>query len=409
MQNISESSKATHEIGRIYDALTDSETLIDFFLQTVRQFIPAQRGYLFLAGANKQLWLKGATFIPKEASGHIAGEARRAFENGKPHVKEKLLFLPLIARNSAMGVACFERNEKEPVFTDKEVETGFDLASEFSGALKNILLFEENLKMERLAAVGQAMGMVIHEIKNIMQLARFSDETIRLGLKEKNKKFLDMGLEKMTKALRELDGFSGEMLSLTKDYQLEPENVDIPALLKELESDLKERAEGYHIALDFRGEKDFPVVQGDGRSIYRALLNLSKNALEAFQNKPNSPSENSKVKCLPAGQAGASPNANQFPPRRNWGKPDACVRIRARVLDAGTYEITVEDNASGMSEEVRARLFEAFFSTKGKHGTGLGLMVVSRTAAMHRGTVRVESQAGAGTKFILTLPRTFPK
>ncbi len=163
----------------------------------------------------------------------------------------------------------------------------FPTISEFSGALKNILLFEENVKMERLAAVGQAMGMVVHEIKNIMQLARFSDEITRMGLKEKNEKFLATGLAKMTKTLKEMDGFIWEMLSLTKDYQLEPEEVDLAAILAELQSDLAERAEGYQIRLDFKADPGFPAVQGDGRSLYRALLNLVKNAFEAFQEKTN--------------------------------------------------------------------------------------------------------------------------
>jgi signal transduction histidine kinase len=372
MQNAGESNKATHEIGRIYDALTDSKVLIEFFLQTVLQFISAERGYLFLAGAGKKIWLEGSTFLPKEASASLTEEVRKVFEEGKPFSRGKMLFLPLIARNSSMGVACLERAEKDQDFTEKEVETGFDLASEFSGALKNILLFEENLKMERLAAVGQAMGMVIHEIKNIMQLARFSDELVRMGVKEKNDEFLNTGFDMATKTLKELDGFIWEMLSLTKDYQLEPEDVNVPALLAELKGDLKQKADGYKIALDFQAEKDFPVVQGDGRSIYRALLNLIKNAFEAFGEKP-----------------------------------DACIKVCARVLDKEKYEVTVEDNASGMTEEVRARLFEAFFSTKGKRGTGLGLMVVARTAKMHQGTVRVESKLGVGTKFILTLPRAF--
>jgi signal transduction histidine kinase len=246
------------------------------------------------------------------------------------------------------------------------------------------------------------MGMVIHEIKNIMQLARFSDEMTRMGIKEKNEKFLSKGLEKMSKTLKEMDGFIGEMLSLTKDYQLEPEKVDIPALLAELQSDLAERAQGYHIKIDFKTAPEFPAVEGDGRSLYRALLNLVKNAFEAFQDKPNSPSENPKVNWASPGNPQSKENGCQ-------GKPDACIKIRARVKDAEHYELTVEDNASGMSEEVKAKLFEAFFSTKGKRGTGLGLMVVARTAKMHQGTVRVESELGVGTNFILTLPRTFAK
>jgi signal transduction histidine kinase len=404
--------QAAHELGRVYDAITDSKVLSEFFLATLSRFIPARQGLLFLATRNKTLLLEAelpARVNSGEVPPDLAEEVQKIFEEGKPRVLRSRMFLPLIARNSVMGVACLERAADRPAFEPGEVEIGFDLASEFSGALKNILLFEENIKMERLAAVGQAMGMVVHEIKNIMQLARLSDEMTRMGIKEKNKEFLSTGLSKMAKTLKEMDGFIWEMLSLTKDYQLEPEKVDLAAILVELKSDLDQRAKQYHVKLDFKtvpipinrngveigavpatvNEKNvkagedpgFPVVEGDARSIYRALLNLVKNAFEAFQDSPGDPQH----------------------------EKDACVKIRARVKDDGYYELTVEDNASGMSEEVRAKLFEAFFSTKGKRGTGLGLMVVARTAKMHQGTVHVESQPGVGAKFILTLPRSFPK
>ena len=367
------SYQATHEIGRVYDAITDSKILTEFFLATVSRFIPARQSYLFLASRNKTLSLEVSVPSAEGAPSNLAAEVQKIFEEGKPCVLKGRMFLPLIARNSVMGVACLERATGAPVFTLQEIKIGFDLASEFSGALKNILLFEENIKMERLAAVGQAMGMVVHEIRNIMQLARFSDEMIRMGLKENNEKFLVTGLSKMAKTLKEMDGFVWEMLSLTKDYQLEPEKVDLAAILAELQSDLAERAEGCHIRLDFKTDPDFPVVEGDGRSLYRALLNLVKNAFEAFHEKK-----------------------------------DALIKIRARIKDNEYYELIVEDNASGMTEEVKAKLFETFFSTKGKRGTGLGLMVVARTTKMHQGTVNVKSHPGVGTKFILTLRRSFP-
>jgi len=362
--------QGAHEIGRVYDAITDGKVLMDFFLTTARQFVSFSQSYLLITTKNKTLLLE-ASFPPREEiPADRVSAAQKVFESGKQCAAREQMFLPLIARNSVMGVVCLERAAGAGPFTSEELEIGFDLASEFSGALKNIFLFEENLKMERLAAVGQAMGMVIHEIRNIMQLARFSDEMTRMGIKEKNDKFLEQGLAKMKKTMKEMDGFIWEMLSLTKDYQLEPEKIDIPAILAELQSDLAERAEVSHIGLDFKADPGFPSVEGDGRSLYRALLNLVKNAFEAF----------SETK-------------------------DARIKIRARVKDETHYELTVEDNASGMSEEVRAKLFEAFFSTKGKRGTGLGLMVVARTVKMHRGDVRVESQLGRGTKFILTLPR----
>lgn len=394
--------QATHEIGRVYDAITDRKALIEFFLVTASRFIQARQCYLFLAVRNKTLLLEAsAPVLPAgDIPPGLSAEIQKIFEDGKPCILKQRIFLPLIARNSVMGVACFERTAEMPAFSSEEIELGFDLASEFSGALKNILLFEENIKMERLAAVGQAMGMVVHEIKNILQLARFSDELTRMGVKEKNEKFLSTGLAKMSKTLKEMDGFVWEMLSLTKDYQLEPEKVDLAGILAELQSDLGERARVHHILLECKAvpipinrneveigavpatvhEKNikakadpgFPAVEGDGRSLYRALLNLVKNAFEAFH-----------------------------------AQEGACVRVLARMKDETRYELIVEDNGSGMPEEVRARLFEAFFSTKGKHGTGLGLMVVARTVKMHQGTVAVESQPGVGTKFILTLPRSF--
>lgn len=392
--------QAAHEVGRVYDAITDSKVLMDFFLTTVLQFIPAARSALFLVAQNKTLLLEVASPLSGDISPGLSDEAQKVFEEGKPCSAKGRMFLPLIARNMVMGVACFERASGAPAFTSQEVEIGFDLASQFSGALKNILLFEENLKMERLAAVGQAMGMVVHEIKNIMQIARLSDEMTRMGIKEKNKTFLNTGLSKMAKTLKEMDGFIWEMLSLTKDYELEPEKVDLAAILSELQSDLAERAERHHIDLDFKtvpipihrneveigavpatvteknikagADPDFPAVEGDGRSLYRALLNLVKNAFEAFRDEK-----------------------------------EAQIKIRAQIKDGEHYELIVEDNACGMSPEVKAKLFEAFFSTKGKNGTGLGLMVVARTVKMHHGTVQVESQLGVGTKFTLILPRTF--
>ena len=58
-----------------------------------------------------------------------------------------------------------------------------------------------------------------------------------------------------------------------------------------------------------------------------------------------------------------------------------------------------------MTDEVRQRCLEPFFSTKGQQGTGLGLALVQATVARHHGTLALESELGQGTTFIMTLPR----
>ena len=57
-----------------------------------------------------------------------------------------------------------------------------------------------------------------------------------------------------------------------------------------------------------------------------------------------------------------------------------------------------------MRDEVKSKLFSSFFSTKGAHGTGLGLLVTGKLIEEHHGTIRVDSQLGQGTTFSIRLP-----
>ena len=70
----------------------------------------------------------------------------------------------------------------------------------------------------------------------------------------------------------------------------------------------------------------------------------------------------------------------------------------------GTASITVADNGVGMSEDVLSRAFEPFFSTKGRHGRGLGLSVCRDIATAHGGRLTAESAPGRGSTFCLLVP-----
>jgi CheY-like chemotaxis protein/anti-sigma regulatory factor (Ser/Thr protein kinase) len=74
--------------------------------------------------------------------------------------------------------------------------------------------------------------------------------------------------------------------------------------------------------------------------------------------------------------------------------------------EGGAAVLRVSDTGSGMSEEVRRRCLEPFFSTKGENGTGLGLAMVYGIIKRHRGELEIESAPGKGTSFIIKLPFT---
>ena len=67
-------------------------------------------------------------------------------------------------------------------------------------------------------------------------------------------------------------------------------------------------------------------------------------------------------------------------------------------------EVRIADTGQGIPKENLSRLFEPFYTTKGKHGTGLGLAVIWRIIDNHNGTINVESEPGKGTTFIIHLP-----
>ncbi len=369
-QNREADFKAAHEIGKIYNSFLDKKLLCEFFLDGTSSFIQAEEAYLFLAGNQGKMWLECSSPAVKEAPPAICEKADEIFKTGKNFSDKSFIVIPLIVRNTPIGAACFVK--KSAAFEEQDSALAADLASQLAASLKNIFLFEDNLRMERLATIGQTMSAVMHELKNILQLATLSNEFLKMGMEKKSEKNLARGIDGISKALKEMDGFTYEILSLTKDYQIQPQKINLQELLDELKQDVLPKAEQWKVGLDFKADENLGDVQGEPRSLYRAFLNIVKNAIEAFDET----------------------------------KPESYIRIRAKALDAEKYEIRIEDNGRGMSDEVKAKIFQAFFSTKGEKGTGLGLLIIDKTIKCHSGEIRVESEVGKGTAFILTLPKT---
>ncbi len=82
---------------------------------------------------------------------------------------------------------------------------------------------------------------------------------------------------------------------------------------------------------------------------------------------------------------------------------DGTITVRA-YSDSNCACIQVSDTGMGMSEEVRSRCLEPFFSTKEQHGTGLGLGIVYGIVRRHEGDIKIESQLGTGTTITISLP-----
>jgi len=77
--------------------------------------------------------------------------------------------------------------------------------------------------------------------------------------------------------------------------------------------------------------------------------------------------------------------------------------VSCRLVHDELYEISIGDNGSGMSADVKEKVFEPLFSTKG-FGLGLGMVIVKNIIERHQGNIHINSEVGKGTTVTLTLP-----
>jgi signal transduction histidine kinase len=120
-------------------------------------------------------------------------------------------------------------------------------------------------------------------------------------------------------------------------------------------------------------EENLPQVWLDPEGIYRCLVNLVTNAIDACKEVS-----------------------------RTHKRPEVVLRSLKPDNWAVMYE--VEDNGCGMDKETGSRVFQSFFSTKGSRGTGLGLMITKKIIEEHGGIIEMETEKGRGTKFHIVLP-----
>ena len=159
------------------------------------------------------------------------------------------------------------------------------------------------------------------------------------------------------------------MLTYSREHIPEYQSTNLDELVASV-VDLKgHEADKQEISLSFHPSSDEVTAEVDPMGIYRAVLNLVTNALDACE-------------------------------------PGAAIHVSVRSLDAQQVLIEVTDQGCGMDETTRESIFQPFYSLKGAQGTGLGLPVThQKIVAEHAGRIEVEAAPGQGSTFRIYLPR----
>ena len=335
---------------------------------------------------------------------------------------KSIIAVPMLREGVPIGVLALTRIEQRP-FSPRQIELVTTFADQAAIAIENVRLFEEVqqrtrelsrsleelrtaqdrlIQTEKLASLGQLTAGIAHEIKNPLNFVNnFSalsleliDElgdvlkpaTLDAKTREESDelaRLLRSNLEKVVQHGKRADSIVRNMLLHSREGSVDRRTVDINALVGESLNLAYHGARAEKGDFQIRLDQDLDPAAGEAevlpQEITRVLLNLISNGFYAAMKRR------------------AEAGSNGYEPV-----------LAAATRDLGDrVEIRIRDNGGGISPEVRAKMFNPFFTTKPPgEGTGLGLSLSHDIVVkQHAGSIEVDTQPGEFTEFRVVLPR----
>ncbi len=229
-------------------------------------------------------------------------------------------------------------------------------------------LEEQLIQAEKLAAMGQMLAGVAHELNNPLTAILGVTELLRerKGLEDGILRQLELTHRQARRAARIVQN----LLEFSRPASPHKKPLDVNVLIERTLQLQDHSLRRNQIIVDFQPQEDLPAVLGDGNQLIQVLLNLVTNAEQAIREV------------------------------RETGH----IRIRS-VSQGARVAVTVEDDGVGILPEAMPRIFDPFYSTKRPGGgTGLGLSICMSIIREHGGNLDAKALPGGGSLFTLELP-----
>ena len=286
----------------------------------------------------------------------------RAERRGHTEEKDSSLVYRVVARSGRVFTVQSER----VVVRDDAGAPRYTLG--FWADITDRMRIEEELRQaQKLEAVGRLAGGVAHDFNNVLMAQRFSAEIALRQLERGDPATAAAAIAEMLAACESASDLTRQLLAFARRQVLEPEILDLNAVLAGLEQMLR-RVIGDDVVLTCRFTRAPLHVSADRSQLEQVVMNLAINARDA----------------MPGG-----------------GR----LRMGLSVADEGrTAKLTVGDTGIGMDEETASRVFEPFFTTKAANGTGLGLATVHGIVVQTGGRISLRTAPGKGSTFSIVFP-----
>ncbi len=309
------------------------------------------------------------------------GKGRRVVD-----VMERLnatIIIPCCTRRGIVGFLAFGNKRSGRHFSSDEIDTFLTLSNQFALAIENALYLKDlekvgselfhAAKMSSLGTMASGMG---HQINNRLH-------TILLAVESLNIMYSDT----FNRRGKELVGSIINNIKLAEDT------------IEKLRNYSKTSAEGVSpVRLKDAVESAFEMLRLKSSAFSRIRLEVDIGSSLKVLGNP------SQLREVFFNLLDNADNAiTQSLAKGNDMEP--MIRIQARALEKGMFEVVIEDNGIGIGKDDFDKLFVPFYTTKASssHGTGLGLYIADKIIELHGGTIRVESVNEKGTRFIIRL------
>jgi PAS domain S-box-containing protein len=317
----------------------------------------------------------------KDILGYEPEETREMELGGRTHVEDRAALLSLFAevvagRQNFASLEVRVRNKQgewrrlrchfSPFFTEAGKIDGVIMSGRDVTDLKR--LEEQLIQAEKLAAMGQMLAGVAHELNNPLTAILGVTELLRDGadVEDNTKRQLDLTHRQARRAARIVQN----LLEFSRPAAPQKKPVDVNSLIERTLQLHEHSLRRNNIEVDYEPHVDLPPVIGDANQLIQVFLNLVSNAEQAIREV-----------------------------RENG-------RIQIRVGRIGGHiSVTFQDDGVGILPESLPRLFDPFYTTKRPGGgTGLGLSICMSIVREHGGSIDVETLPAGGSAFTVYLP-----
>ena len=390
--------KANMRLATLYrmsDLLRDAkdrQTILERVMNLIFEVLPADRGVILFSEENqggnfepiivkyrgdepisKHSIAISRTIVERSAREKIAILSRDAMSDDRFKGSESIVMhdirstmcVPLIAKSKVLGVLHIDTRESVRAFTEADLTFLSSLANELALSLENLQMRRQMVQQERMAAIGQTITGIAHNIKNILQLTKGGAQLMDKSLQDKSLDNAKASWEIIKRGEEKIGKFVRDMLDFSRTHTKSQKSCNLNEIIQEISDSVNEELKKKNIQLELDLDNTIPERRLSEDGLYKCLMNLIINASEAI-------------------------------------KHDKGRILIKTELSADNILIEVTDNGEGIPPDALKKLFIPFFTTKGSGGTGLGLCTTRKIIEENNGRITVDSTFGEGTSFNIT-------